>query len=103
VKAVKPRFRDSLRRRSSGAVVPHDDLGDHILQTRVAEARNDQDDILKSAPIEDNCRYPRTFHHRSKKFGPNQELGSRRRCEILGRWPEMRISWIIEVEDTDDW
>ena len=42
-----------------GAVVPHDDLGDHILQTGVAETRNDQNDILKSAPIEDNCRYLR--------------------------------------------
>ena len=42
-----------------GAVIPHDDLGDHILQTGVAETRNDQDDISKSAPIEDNCRYPR--------------------------------------------
>jgi len=42
-----------------GTVVPHDDLGDHILQNGVAETRNDQNDIPKSAPVEDNCRYPR--------------------------------------------
>jgi hypothetical protein len=41
------------------AVVPDDDLGDHTLQPGVAQTRNDQDDILKSAPIEDNCRYSR--------------------------------------------
>lgn len=43
------------------AVVPHDDLGDHIPQPRVTQARNDQDDVLKSAPIEDNRRHPRLF------------------------------------------
>ena len=41
-----------------GAVVPHDDLSDHSLQTWVAETRNDQDNISKPAPIEDNCGYP---------------------------------------------
>ena len=45
----------------SRTVVPHDDLGDHILQSGVAQVGSDQDDISKPAPIEDNCRHPTLF------------------------------------------
>ena len=39
-------------------VVPHNDLGDHVLQPGVAKTRNDRDDVPKPAPIEDDCRHP---------------------------------------------
>ena len=77
------------------AVVPHDDLGDHILQTGVAEARSDQDDISKSTPIEDNCRYSGLFIiiPRSPDRIKGSVVDADVRSSIGGQRRE--ISWII--------
>ena len=79
------------------AIVPHDNLGDHVSQRRVAHTRNDQDDILESTPIEDNCGYARlviTAQRSSDRVERSVVEPEARSSVGDQRW---RISWIIGI------